>query len=362
MKIIGLFLALLVLAACHRPAPPVSKIPQSLAVPTTGAYTGAYIDFGEHEDEVTLEAIENFEELVGKHQAMIAFSSYWGERSFPRENAELVFRHHSIPLIYWSPWDRPYTEGRIPGPFSLPNIVAGKCDAYIDDWGRQARAFGQPLLVAWGIEMNGDWFPWSGSFAGGKKRMTAGTEATLYAGPEMYKQAYRHVVDRVRAQGARNIQWVFHVNNSSSPMEPWNRMANYYPGPAYADWLAMSAYGQQYPGTGWINVPQVFLPFYDELSQIDSTKPIMLAEWGAGEFPHSGNRAAWITEAFTLFQSWPRLKAAIFWHERWQNGDESYSNLRINASAAALDAYRAGVRNPFWLETPQWREDLPPAH
>ncbi len=34
---------------------------QELAVPEKGAYTGAYVDFGEGEDDVTLEAIERFE-------------------------------------------------------------------------------------------------------------------------------------------------------------------------------------------------------------------------------------------------------------------------------------------------------------
>lgn len=54
--------------------------PLSLVIPAQGAYTGAYIDFGDQEDTVTLEAIEGFEELVGKRQAIIASSSYWGSK------------------------------------------------------------------------------------------------------------------------------------------------------------------------------------------------------------------------------------------------------------------------------------------
>ena len=38
-------------------------------------------DFGDVEDDVTLEMIEDFEEMVGKHQAVIASSSYWGEQT-----------------------------------------------------------------------------------------------------------------------------------------------------------------------------------------------------------------------------------------------------------------------------------------
>ena len=36
-------------------------------------------------------------------------------------------------------------------------------------------------------------------------------------------------------------------------------------------------------------------------------------------------------------------------HERWQNDDQTYSNLHINSSPEALAAYRTGVANPYWL-------------
>ena len=51
-------------------------------MPENGAYTGAFIDFGEAEEDVTLEGIEDFETMVGKHQAIIASSSYWANRIF----------------------------------------------------------------------------------------------------------------------------------------------------------------------------------------------------------------------------------------------------------------------------------------
>ena len=46
-----------------------------VAIPDHGAYTGAFMDFGDEEDDVTLEMIEDFEQMVGKHQAIIASSS-----------------------------------------------------------------------------------------------------------------------------------------------------------------------------------------------------------------------------------------------------------------------------------------------
>src|SRR5690349_20671308 len=115
--------------------------PVEVVIPEHGAYTGAFIDFGDEEDTVNLEAIEEFEQMVGKHQAIIASSSYWGEQTFPMANLNLIWRHGSWPLVFWSPWDKPYLQDRGPDQFSLTDIVAGKWDAYIDKWGDAARKF-----------------------------------------------------------------------------------------------------------------------------------------------------------------------------------------------------------------------------
>jgi len=72
-----------------------------------------------------------------------------------------------------------------------------------------------------------------------------------------------------------------------------------------------------------------------------------------GEFPESGNKAQWIKDAFDVMKNkFPRIKAEIFWHERWQNEDDSYSNLRVNSSPEALEAYRKGVADSYWLGAP----------
>src|SRR5436190_18339953 len=68
----------LVLTACHEhpavaPVDPNGSV--EVAIPDHGAYTGAFMDFGDAEDDVTLETIEDFEEMVGKHQAIIVSSS-----------------------------------------------------------------------------------------------------------------------------------------------------------------------------------------------------------------------------------------------------------------------------------------------
>ncbi len=359
---------LLLAAGCRRRAtsdagsdgklsPGSADKPQFLAVPEQGAYTGAYIDFGETEDNVTLETIDHFEEQAGKHQVIIAFSSFWGENSYPADAIEVVSQHGSVPLIFWSPWDRPYREDLVqsagPDKFRLENILSGQWDEYIDRWAAGAAAYGKPMFVSLCNEMNGDWFPWSGKYYGGE-RPIAGTNPAEFVGPEYFKRAYRYVVDRVRAHGAWNILWVFHVNNYSEPMEQWTAFEEYYPGSGYVDWLGLSVYGQQFPNGKWDVFQDMIRTPYDEICKLDAFKPVMITEWGVGEFPASGDKAEWLTDAFEQLQTeFPRVHAAVYWHERWQNTKTLfYSNLRINSSPKALEAFRRGLASNYWLAEP----------
>ena len=328
----------------------------ALLIPTQGAYNGAYGDFGSNEDRVTFEAIEDFATLVGKRQAIIAFGNNWGRGRFPSEQVHIIHNVGAVPLILWYPRE---TSDEIPKTqFDLDSISAGRWDPYLDAWGQAAKAAGGPILVSWGLEMNGDWYPWSGIDHGGGTPIP-GSHPPRYQGPDAYQKAYRHVVDRVRAMGADNIAWVFHVNSISFPPEPWNAIAQYYPGQDYADWIGMSAYGKQFPDPSWAPVDEALTKPYAELAAVDPSKPIIVAEWGVGEFPQQGSKAEWIREAMSAMRQMPRLKGAVFWHERWQNPDLSYSNLRVNSSLEALTAYRTAIADPFWLDRPQLSEALP---
>ena len=150
--------------------------------------------------------------------------------------------------------------------------------------------------------------------------------------------------------------------NFSIPQDTWNVAAEYYPGPEYVDWFGLSVYGEQYQEEHWSYFSERMTNGkmtgglldwpYKELCQLDPTKPIMLCEWGVGEFPKNGSKAEFIKEAFAEMKTRPRLKAAIFWHERWENEEGYFSNLHVNSSPEALEAYRQGVADPFWLGRP----------
>lgn len=343
---------------CQQQEPVVVKDegPLELVMPEQGAYAGAYVDFGEGESHVTYDALTAFDQMIGKRLAVVAFGNFWGDQEFPLRTVQIVAGYGAVPLLFWSPWDKPYVESQGPDRFNLPDILAGKWDTYIDQWASAARQYGKPLLVSWGLEMNGVWFPWSGEFYGGGAVVGQQDGHPLYQGPELVKKAYRYVVDRVRAKGATNISWGFHVNHFSSPQAPWNAFVNYYPGADYVDWLGLSVYGKMAKNDDWSLFKHVMDSGYQEICQLDPTKPVMVAEWGVGEFPPA-DKGEFIRQAFADLQTkYTRVRAAVYWHERWENEDGSYSNLHVNSSPAALDAYRQAVADPYWLDRPQFRK------
>ena len=143
--------------------------------------------------------------------------------------------------------------------FKMRSIARGAWDAELIEWCERARDAGTPLLAEFGTEVNGDWFPWNGRWNGGGRTAGYGNPE-LADGPESFRNAYRRIVDICRAQGANDITWFFHVDVGGSPTKPWNRVARYYPGDAYIDWIGISDYGPLRPGQPWVGLPAAARP------------------------------------------------------------------------------------------------------
>jgi hypothetical protein len=94
-----------------------------------------------------------------------------------------------------------------------------------------------------------------------------------------------------------------------------------------------------------------------ELTSLFPDKPLMLAEWGVGEYPEKGDKAAWYREAlFKLSTKYVLFRIAIIYHERWQNHDGTWSDLRIDSSNDALNAYRQGIGSSYFVgKSPYFR-------
>ena len=105
---------------------------------------------------------------------------------------------------------------------SLTAIAAGRQDEYLRTYALAVKSFGHPVIVSFGQEMNGNWYLWG----------------TGYTAPAIFVAA-RHIVNLFRAQGARNVTWLWDVNCSSPHSSP---ISEWWPGSSYVDWVGIDRY------------------------------------------------------------------------------------------------------------------------
>ncbi|MCC6793300.1 MAG: beta-mannanase, partial [Thermomicrobiales bacterium] len=142
--------------------------------------------------------IDAYVRSTGHAPAIVAWYQAWGGEHAAFEPGLLatVAARGATPLITWEPW--------VPGAgveqpdVALARIAAGAFDPYIDTWASGLAAYGDPVLLRVGREMNGDWYPWAAS-VNGNDAMT-------------FIAAWRHLHDRFDAAGARNVRWVWSPN------------------------------------------------------------------------------------------------------------------------------------------------------
>jgi hypothetical protein len=106
---------------------------------------------------------------------------------------------------------------------TMSQVAAGRYDTWLRSYAEAAAAYGKPVILGFGPEMNGSWYTW------GYK----------HASPADYIAAWRHVVNVFRDAGATNVEWMWTVNivttGVSSP-------AMWWPGSKWVDLVGIDGY------------------------------------------------------------------------------------------------------------------------
>jgi len=327
----------------------MADIPIKLLPPSSNQiYFSAFPDFGGSEDEVTTQKVQTFETMVGKHIAWAYFSQNWMDGIvYPKASIHAISQTGAIPFVRFMPRND-FEMGVKEQRFSLQKIIDGAFDTVLRQWARDAKKDGVPLLVDFAVEMNGNWFGWSGAFNGAGQ--TAGYGNPNYPdGPERFRDAYRHIIDIFRTENVRHITWFFHPDHGSYPEESWNKAKYYYPGDHYIDWIGFSMYGAQEVTEEWegLEFSTQLAAHYADIKAISNTKPIALLEFSVTDQHPDGDKAAWFDDAFSTILNNPYMKfsAISVWHENWENSDGTYSTLRVDSSSEALTTFKTWAHN-----------------
>jgi beta-mannanase len=264
------------------------------------------------------------------------FDSWATGRAFDSAAARALWSRGIVPHFTWEPWNTALSVSDA-NQIHPQDIIDGRWDGYIRARGAEFAAVGGPLMLRWGHEFNGNWYPWG--------------VVNNNSDPALYVRAYRRVHDLVVAAGATNVQWIWCFNNGSTPDASYNDPARSYPGDQYVDWVAIDGYNWgsapswDPAGNYWTSFDSMFASAYGKARAIAPNRPVMIAETASSE--DGGNKAQWINDMSTSLESgrYPDLKHVLYFD---QDKEERWSGT---SSTSVQTAFRTWVNKPFMRGT-----------
>jgi hypothetical protein len=282
------------------------NIRQAPLAPPSGAHFGAHVQAGTRDLASVGPAVAAVEGAIDRTLAIDMWYEPW-PNVFPTWREQWDLDAGRIPMISWGKW---YTD----------QIARGDHDAYIRARADGIKALGQPVMIRWFWEMDGN------------------RNIDYAISPASYISAWRRIVDIFRAQGATNAAWVWCPNASGftdNSAQPW------YPGDSYVDWLCADGYNFWPERADNRSFEATFAGFYDWARQ--RPKPIVIGEYGALENPGTDDRAAWIDAARqTVKTKMPRILALAWFHSVHEH------DWTLLDEPSALEAFRQMGLDPYF--------------
>ena len=286
----------------HAAAPRLrSPLPPARGV-AVGAFNPAFVG--------SSAAVRDWEKERGVQLRIVHWFEQWGSNGgrFNEWNVRAAAVTGAVPMISWEPWQKPTSGVHDPEQrrYSLKSIARGRHDALIRRWARSAGDTGIPILLRPMHEMNGNWYPWSIATNGNTPR-----DAVI---------AWRRVVRIFRAQGARNVKFVWAVNTLNGlPAGAGHDLKSFYPGDRYVDWVSVTGFnwGDTFTWSRWNSFNQIFGGTYEALLKF--RKPIMISE--VATVAAGGSARGWITAALMqLPRTFPRVRAIVWFDAQYPGG------------------------------------------
>lgn len=355
-----------------------------IKAPERGAFHSAFLDtkdnIGSSSD--LLERVRRYEEQTGLKLQLVSIQSNWRNGfEFPNEAVTSLYAAGYYALVRIIPGlDSSVDTGKADPIFDLRKIAEGSFDGPLVKMLQSIAALkgkdGEriPLMIAFAPEPNGGRYRHSGSLYGGAATQAWG-DPDAPDGPEIYRDAYRHLIDLARRSdvGATNITWALHLESAARPSEAWNTMKNYYPGDDYIDWLGLTVLGahdseslSRYPqlqdvllgeSPGQKNPWSEFLAVSERASK-------GLFKFAVLEDPsQSCRKADWLTRSLDAIpQKFSQFKLVSYWNE--SRAQDPRQSLSLDTSPCALESYRKAIKKGFFqgrLQRDQDGQVTPPA-
>jgi hypothetical protein len=267
---------------------------------TPGSYLGVY----EKGVPASYGQVDRFARATGRQPNIVLYYSQWHDPFQPRF-AMQARSHGAIPFIQMEPWQ-----------ISMAAIASGRSDAYLTAYARAVARYRYPVLLGFGHEMNGTWYPWGWT----------------RASPVTWIAAWRHIVTLFRREGAKNVTWIWTVNEEGPGEAP---LRDYWPGARYVGWVGI---------TGYLFLPQetfhsAYAPTITALRTFIH-RPILISETAVGQI---AGQARNIPGLFSVIRAYHLL--GFVWFDRNQNSGPYHQLWRLEGHRAAMQAFRLALRH-----------------
>jgi mannan endo-1,4-beta-mannosidase len=243
--------------------------------------------------------LSQFTQATGLSLAIVSYYSQWW-MGFQTAFAGEAHAHGAEVLVQMQPRQ-----------VSCQAVSSGETDSYLHQYAATVKAFRYPVILSFGQEMNGDWYPWG------------------YSGcaPSAFVAAWRHVVTVFRAAGADNVTWLWDPNveyGGGPPLSDW------WPGASYVDWVGLDGY-YQYPADTFSTL---FLPSINAIRSF-TDKPLLIAESGVTAVDGTGK----LKDLYTGAADADALGVVYF--DVRQSGDPEHQDWRLEDDSGMLQTFRS---------------------
>jgi mannan endo-1,4-beta-mannosidase len=289
--------------ASHGVPPSAGEFSNNHVVITLPAHPASYLGAYAKGVPASYGPIQSFASATGVRPNIALYYSGWYEK-FRSAFATRAKENGAVPFIQIEP------RG-----IQLAAIADGLYNAYLQAFATEVADYGasthQGVIIGFGHEMNGYWYPWGRG----------------HVRPAVFVAAWRHIVTVFRQQGADNVTWLWTVN-IIDPARGIPSPAAWWPGDSYVTWVGIDGY---YLKPSW-TFASLFGPTIKAVRAL-TLDPILISETGVGT---TSGQPGKVSDLFTGTRAYGLL--GFVWFDARGTQDWRLSG------PASLAAFRQGAK------------------
>jgi hypothetical protein len=276
------------------------------AIPSHGAYFGAWVRWGPYTQANQIAALDMLQGQLGRRLDIVHTYVKW-LGPFPTTSDQVALGQGSMLLVSWAGTDS-------------TAVASGKLDSVIRQRAQEIKAIHRPVFLEWRWEMD-------------RPNLRG-----IVGPPAEFISAWKHVRKVFAQERVRNVAWVWcptakgFAGAGSAPA--------YYPGDNEVDWICADVYPGPGPYRSFSEVAQPFLAWASH-----HRKPVMIGEFGVPQRYSPSQRAQWLRAAAQAVRDDPQVKALVYFDA---DAAAAASGMAIQPGTPPMQAFRAIADNPYF--------------